>query len=122
MRRAPRRRPQRQACRLHRAALCSSFADLAANLLNSVVLVSTSQRVAISGSTPTLEDEDQEGDEDGGEEEDADKGKPDSKSPPSGEDFFDDFFNKDKKSEDDPRTVQSLGSGFVIDASGCHHQ
>jgi serine protease Do len=94
-----------------------SFADLAASLLDSVVYISTSQRVTMSGRTPTPDDED---DADKGQDtnKDADKDKPDSKSPPSGEDFFDDFFNKDKKSEDDPQTVQSLGSGFVIDPSG----
>ena len=39
--------------------------------------------------------------------------------PPPGEDFFDDFFDKDSRAaRTDPQTVQSLGSGFVIDPSG----
>lgn len=73
-----------------------SFADLAAQLLDSVVYISTSQRVAVSQRTP----------------------RPPRPSPP-GEDFFDEFFNDDEnRPRRDPRTVQSLGSGFVIDPSG----
>jgi serine protease Do len=74
-----------------------SFADLAAGLLDSVVYISTSQKVAISRSSPM----------------------PDSPKPPNDElfeDFFDDDSNGDNSQQ--PETVQSLGSGFVIDPSG----
>ena len=75
-----------------------SFADLAEGLLDSVVYISTSQRVALSRTTP--EPPSTEG------------------GPPAGEDFFEDFFDENEQGEGDPRTVQSLGSGFVIDPSG----
>ncbi len=81
-----------------------SFADLAERLLGSVVYISTSQRVAISRRAPTPPAEDST--------------PPDSESTPPGEDFFDDFFDRDGETDADPRTVQSLGSGFVIDPSG----
>jgi len=72
-----------------------SVADLASGLLDAVVNISTSQTV--SGS----------------------KGVPAPKLPEGSpfQDFFDDFFN-DKGGDAQPRRVQSLGSGFVIDASG----
>jgi serine protease Do len=70
-----------------------SFADLAERLLDSVVYISTSQRVTVSRRTPSP--------------------TPDTTEPP-GEDFFDEFFDEDNP-RSDPRTVQSLGSGFVID-------
>jgi serine protease Do len=77
-----------------------SFADLAEQLLDSVVYISTSQRITISRRVP-----------------------PPTPSPspspnPPGEDFFEDFFDDEGPGGADPRTVQSLGSGFVIDASG----
>jgi serine protease Do len=34
------------------------------------------------------------------------------------EEFFEDFFNKQGPQDNEPRRVQSLGSGFVIDSSG----
>jgi serine protease Do len=72
-----------------------SVADLAAGLLDAVVNISTTQTV--SGS----------------------KGVPAPKLPEGSpfQDFFDDFFN-DKDGDAQPRRVQSLGSGFVIDPSG----
>jgi serine protease Do len=72
-----------------------SVADLASGLLDAVVNISTTQTV--SGS----------------------KGVPAPKLPEGSpfQDFFDDFFN-DKGGDAQPRRVQSLGSGFVIDASG----
>ena len=73
-----------------------SFADLAEDLLGAVVYISTAQRVAISRAPSS----------------------PSAPEPPDDE-FFEDFF--DDKSEGGgapPRTVQSLGSGFVIDPSG----
>jgi serine protease Do len=76
-----------------------SFADLAAQLVDSVVYISTAQRITISRRTPTP--------------------APRTPSPP-GDDFFEDFFDDEGGEENgaDPRTVQSLGAGFVIDASG----
>ena len=47
----------------------------------------------------------------------SDGARPDQPDTPPGEDFFDDFFDKNSRNEED-RTVQSLGSGFVIDPSG----
>lgn len=74
-----------------------SFADLAEQLLDSVVYISTSQRVEISRAPPM----------------------PDLPNPPSDELFEDFFDDNDPDGEGgDPRTVQSLGSGFVIDPSG----
>jgi serine protease Do len=72
-----------------------SFADLAAELLDSVIYISTSQRVTVARDTPM----------------------PDMPQPPPGGDMFDDFFDNDERGEQ-PRMVQSLGSGFVIDPSG----
>ena len=43
-----------------------SFADLAASLLDSVVYISTSQRVTMSGRTPTPDGENEDGDSDNG--------------------------------------------------------
>ncbi len=72
-----------------------SFADLAERLLDSVVYISTSQRVALPRrrQLPNVPDA------------------------PDGEDFFEDFFDNDDGGRGS-RNVQSLGSGFVIDASG----
>jgi serine protease Do len=71
-----------------------SFADVAEQLVDSVVYISTAHQVAPSRrNTPS---------------------RPESS--PGGE-FFDDFFD-DYGSDIDPRLVQSLGSGFVIDPSG----
>ncbi len=73
-----------------------SFADLAEQLLDSVVYISTAQRVTLGAPTPL----------------------PDMPQPPN-DDFFDEFFNNDRdRSGRQPRMVQSLGSGFVIDPSG----
>ncbi len=108
-----------------------SFADLSERLLGSVVYISTSQRVAVTGrAPPTPPDSDSTPPESAppSGSESAPPGSestppgsdpaPDSHAAPPGEDFFDKFFDKDGKAEDDPRTVQSLGSGFVIDPSG----
>ena len=76
-----------------------SFADLAAKLLDSVVYISTSQRVALTQQRPTQPETE------------------DTPTPPS-DDFFDDFFDENENGGEDSQTVQSLGSGFIIDASG----
>jgi serine protease Do len=74
-----------------------SFADLAEQLLDSVVYISTAQRVTLGARTPL----------------------PDTPQPPS-DDFFEEFFDEDhdRNPGREPRMVQSLGSGFVIDPSG----
>jgi serine protease Do len=72
-----------------------SFADLAASLIDSVVYISTSQRVAMPNFQPM----------------------PDVPNPPNGEHFFEDFFDNEDGGRGS-RNVQSLGSGFVIDGSG----
>ncbi|MGN6468189.1 MAG: trypsin-like peptidase domain-containing protein, partial [Rhizobiaceae bacterium] len=77
----------------------SSVADLAAGLLDAVVNISTSQTV--------------KGDE-------SPEGVPIPKLPEGSpfEDYFNDFFNNHgDESDDSPRKVQSLGSGFIIDAA-----
>ena len=74
-----------------------SVADVAVTLLDFVVNISTSQTVTGSRGVepPQLPD-----------------GSP-------FQDFFDDFFDRQPNGESDsPRRVQSLGSGFVIDAAG----
>ena len=74
-----------------------SFADLAEQLSDSVVYISTSQRVTISQRRPF----------------------PNMPGAPEGDDFFEDFFDDGPgENRPDPRTVESLGSGFVIDESG----
>ncbi len=78
-----------------------SVADVAAPLLGAVVNVSTSQTVAgTSDSTPQPRLPD---------------GSP-------FQEFFDDFFNHNNNgggsTDNTPRRVQSLGSGFIIDPSG----
>jgi serine protease Do len=74
-----------------------SVADIASQLLDSVVNISTSQTVAGSRSAPAPKLPD---------------GSP-------FQDFFDDFFDHQQNGDSQPpRRVQSLGSGFVIDASG----
>jgi serine protease Do len=76
----------------------ASVADLAEGLLDAVVNISTAQNVGGSGRqrnapTPSLPE-----------------GSP-------FQDFFDEFFNEQQGGSDStPRRVQSLGSGFVIDA------
>ena len=97
------RRPRCRDCPLTPNGAVFSFADLAEQLLDSVVYISTSQRVAISNQRPTQPTPPETED--------------DTPTPP-GEDFFDDFFDEDENGGDDPQTVQSLGSGFIIDASG----
>ncbi|MEM6762394.1 MAG: trypsin-like peptidase domain-containing protein, partial [Pseudomonadota bacterium] len=72
-----------------------SVADLAEQLLNSVVNISTSQRVEGRRPAPAPDDGDDT----------------------PFQEFFDDFFERDRGAPD-PRRVQSLGSGFVISAEG----
>ena len=72
-----------------------SVADLAENLTDAVVNISTTQMVKGSKGIPLPR---------------VPKGSP-------FEDFFEDFFNRQQHS-DRPRRVNSLGSGFVIDPSG----
>jgi len=71
------------------------LADLAEKLLGSVVNISTSQKIESSRSIPMP---------------DIPEGSP-------FRDFFEDFFDRQGQ-PDRPRRVQSLGSGFVIDAAG----
>ena len=76
-----------------------SFADLSDSLIDAVVNISTSQRVAGSGNVPMPQ------------------------VPPGSpfEEFFDEFFDRDDEDEKDndrPRRVNSLGSGFVISEDG----
>jgi len=75
-----------------------SVADVAAGLLDAVVNISTSQTVTGSKGIPTPK---------------LPEGSP-------FQDFFDEFFDQKGGDGGDnrPRRVQSLGSGFVIDASG----
>lgn len=75
-----------------------SIADLAEGLVDSVVNISTSQTVEGARGIPAPQ---------------APEGSP-------FQEFFDEFFNKQKDGDTNvpPRKVQSLGSGFVIDASG----
>ncbi|MBA3516654.1 MAG: Do family serine endopeptidase, partial [Rhizobiales bacterium] len=82
-----------------------SFADLVEQLSDSVVYISTAQRVSISRSMPMPNRPNP-------------RNGPDGPNPP-GDEFFEDFFDDDSEGDGpDPRTVQSLGSGFVIDPSG----
>jgi serine protease Do len=86
-----------------------SFADLAAKLLPAVVNVSSTQTITAKNGGP---------------------GGPGGQGPemplfPPGspfEQFFKDFMNKDRRGggggEQAPRRAQSLGSGFIVDASG----
>ncbi|MDP2621077.1 MAG: Do family serine endopeptidase [Hyphomicrobiales bacterium] len=71
------------------------LADLAETLLQSVVNISTSQNIDSSRGIPMPE---------------IPEGSP-------FKDFFDDFFDRQGQTNR-PRRVQSLGSGFVIDAEG----
>jgi serine protease Do len=80
-----------------------SFADLAERLLDSVVYISTSQRVAISPRTPKPDAQSAPDSQ----------GTPDT---PPGDDFFDDLLDNGDGSGG--QAVQSLGSGFIIDESG----
>jgi serine protease Do len=81
-----------------------SFADLAAKLLPAVVNISSSQTVAAGGDHPDA---------------------PDMPNFPPGspfEQFFHDFMQRNhpggSATPEPPRTMQSLGSGFIIDPSG----
>ena len=73
-----------------------SVADLAEGLTDAVVNISTSQTVKAPQGIPLP---------------DLPEGSP-------FRDFFEDFFDRQQKDDNRPRRVQSLGSGFVIDASG----
>ncbi|TWH01079.1 serine protease Do [Mesorhizobium sp. J18] len=76
----------------------ASVADLAEGLLGAVVNISTSQNMDRSG---------------GG------SGQVPMPQLPEGspfQDFFDEFFNNRRGNDGSPRQVQSLGSGFIIDA------
>jgi serine protease Do len=75
-----------------------SIADLAEKLLDSVVNISTSQRVSDNNRTPRPR---------------IPEGSP-------FQDFFDEFFGDRDNDQKEPRSrrVNSLGSGFVIDADG----
>ncbi|MCK0198271.1 DegQ family serine endoprotease [Ancylobacter sp. 6x-1] len=77
-----------------------TVADTAAQVMDAVVNISTSQTVAAQRSVPTPQ------------------------LPPGSpfEEFFDEFFKRRQQQDENggerPRKVSSLGSGFVIDASG----
>ncbi|MDX3925194.1 MAG: Do family serine endopeptidase [Shinella sp.] len=73
-----------------------SVADLAEGLLDAVVNISTSQNVRNEDRAPTPQ---------------VPEGSP-------FQDFFDEFFKDDGSQGGGPRTVNSLGSGFVIDPTG----
>ena len=81
-----------------RAAGPASVADLAERLLGSVVNISTQQNVG--GRGPSR-----------GERPTAPEGSP-------FQDFFDDFFKNPRSGPPSARRASSLGSGFVVDASG----
>ncbi|POF28682.1 Do family serine endopeptidase [Roseibium marinum] len=70
-----------------------SVADLAENLADAVVNISTAQTVQGQRSVPMPE---------------VPEGSP-------FQEFFEEFFNRQNRDNDQPRRVQSLGSGFVID-------
>ncbi|WP_417690739.1 Do family serine endopeptidase [Roseibium sp.] len=72
-----------------------SVADLAEDLADAVVNISTSQTVQGQRSVPLPKVPD---------------GSP-------FQEFFEEFFNQQNQDEDRPRRVQSLGSGFVIDGT-----
>lgn len=77
----------------------ASVADLAEELIDSVVNISTAQTVTGKRRAPM----------------------PQAPQLPEGspfQEFFDEFFNKQNKGNGRPRKVQSLGSGFVVDAAG----
>ncbi|MTI45386.1 serine protease Do [Roseibium hamelinense] len=71
----------------------ASVADLAENLADAVVNISTAQTVEGRRSVPMPQVPD---------------GSP-------FQEFFEEFFNRQNRDDDRPRRVQSLGSGFVID-------
>ncbi|PVB61755.1 serine protease [Labrenzia sp. 011] len=71
----------------------ASVADLAENLADAVVNISTAQTVQGQRSVPMPE---------------VPEGSP-------FQEFFEEFFNRQNRDNDQPRRVQSLGSGFVID-------
>ena len=73
-----------------------SVADIAEPLFESVVNISTSQEVTGRRSVPMPKIPD---------------GSP-------FEEFFNEFFDKQQQQDDQPRRVQSLGSGFVISSDG----
>ncbi|WP_349357636.1 DegQ family serine endoprotease [Stappia sp.] len=70
-----------------------SVPDLAESLLDAVVNISTAQNVTAQRSVPRPQ---------------VPEGSP-------FQEFFDEFFNRQERSPDRPRRVQSLGSGFVLD-------
>ena len=72
-----------------------SVADLAENLADAVVNISTAQTVQGRRSVPMPQVPD---------------GSP-------FQEFFEEFFNRQNRDNDQPRRVQSLGSGFVVDGT-----
>jgi len=74
----------------------NSFADLAERLSDAVVNISTSQTTTATRSVPRPN---------------LPKGSP-------FQEFFDEYFKRNEEGNSRPRRVNSLGSGFVIDASG----
>jgi len=82
----------------HARGAPDSFADLSEALIDSVVNISTSQRVTSSRGIPMPQ---------------VPEGSP-------FEEFFEEFFDRDEEEEQErrPRRVNSLGSGFVISEDG----
>lgn len=76
--------------------LHESFADLAEKLSDAVVNISTSQTTTAQRAIPRPN---------------LPKGSP-------FQEFFDEYFKRNEQGNSQPRKVNSLGSGFVIDASG----
>ncbi|QGZ34190.1 DegQ family serine endoprotease [Stappia indica] len=77
-----------------RAQAPESIPDLAESRLDAVVNISTAQNVTAQRSVPLPQ---------------VPEGSP-------FQEFFDEFFNRQNRDNNRPRRVQSLGSGFVIDA------
>ncbi|MCC4243115.1 DegQ family serine endoprotease [Stappia indica] len=77
-----------------RAQAPESIPDLAESLLDAVVNISTAQNVTAQRSVPLPQ---------------VPEGSP-------FQEFFDEFFNRQNRDNNRPRRVQSLGSGFVVDA------
>ena len=87
-----------------------SFADLAEQLLPAVVNISTTQ---------TVKQQERQGGQ--GQQREGQRRGPDIPQFPPGspfEEFFKDFFDRGQRPDQSPRRATSLGSGFIIDASG----
>ena len=90
-----------------------SFADLAEKLLPAVVNISTT---TVSKDQPAQQQPAPRGGERGGQR----RGPEMPQFPPGSpfEEFFKDFFDRQQRPDGPPRRATSLGSGFIIDATG----